>query len=87
MNMQQKQQQGYNKSMEQQQHQTDSHPLNNGVWDGDGYTQNEQQQPLQHSQDTSQNPYQTYYEVGQSHIGSFGANHGFRFDSYVELFL
>ena len=66
MNMQQKQQQGYNKSMEQQQHQTDSHPLNNGVWDGDGYTQNEQQQPLQHynfsNQDTSQNQYQTYYE-------------------------
>jgi len=68
MNMQQKQQQGYNKSMEQQQqhhHQTDSHPLNNCIGDGDGYTQNEQQQPLQHynfSKDTSQNQYQTYYE-------------------------
>ena len=66
MNMQQKQQQGYNKSMEQQQqqHQTDSQPLNNGVWDGDGYTQNEQQQPLQHYNfsDTSHDQYQSYYE-------------------------
>ena len=68
--MQQKQQQGLNRSMEQQQHQTDSHPFNNCVGDGDGYTQNEQQQPLQHynfsnttsQEDTSQNQYQTYYE-------------------------
>jgi len=65
---QQKKQQGYNKSMEQQQrHTAGSNPFDNGVGDGDGYTQNEQQQPLQHynfstSQDTSQNQYQTYYE-------------------------
>ena len=70
MNMQQKQQQGYG-SMEQEHHQTDSRPFNNCIGDGDGYTQNEQQQPLQHynfsntvtsTQDTSQNQYQTYYE-------------------------
>ena len=65
--MQQKQQQGYNKSMEQQQSRTDSNPFNIGVRDGDGNVQNEQQQPLQHynfsnTTDTSQDPYQPYYE-------------------------